>query len=113
MQTCWIQRSMDTLEEVSNSNCFVTFRSLVRRVIDSLVQAENIALYIQPFLSIIRTFDHLQHIASFTLQFDRLFHTLALTWSNSMYYTNIKRFIAFIQQWTNFIVIKVDRIVGE
>jgi hypothetical protein len=51
--------------------------------------------------------DKVQDIQTISLYFDPLFHTLALIWANSVYYTNIIRFIGFLQQWTNLVILKV------
>ena len=51
--------------------------------------------------------EKVQEIESISLYFNRLFHALALTWANSIYYTNINRFIGFLQQWTNLVILKV------
>jgi hypothetical protein len=51
--------------------------------------------------------DKIQDIQLISNYFDRLFHTLALIWANSVYYTNIMRFIGFLQQWTNFVILKI------
>jgi hypothetical protein len=55
----------------------------------------------------IELIEKVQDIQSISTYFDRLFHTLALVWANSVYYTNIQRFIGFLQQWTNLVILKV------
>lgn len=52
--------------------------------------------------------EKVQDIQSISLHFNRLFHTLALIWVNSIYYTDINRFIGFLQQWTNLVIFKVE-----
>ena len=80
---------------------------MFRDVIQALAEAQNIALYLKPLVPILEMIEKVQDIESISLYFNRLFHTLALTWANSIYYTNINRFIGFLQQWTNLIILKV------
>ncbi len=93
--------------EVSGSNYFSVFRAIFRDVIQALDEAQNIALYLKTLLPIVESIDKVQDIQTISLVFDRLFHTLALIWANSVYYTNIIRFIGFLQQWTNLVILKV------
>jgi hypothetical protein len=72
-----------------------------------LNEAQNIALYLKTLVPIFEMIEKVQDIQSISLYFNRLFHTLALVWANSVYYTNISRFIGFLQQWTNFVILKV------
>ncbi|UJR10317.1 hypothetical protein I4U23_014523 [Adineta vaga] len=93
--------------EVSGSNYFSGFRTLFRDIIQAFVEAQNIALYLKPFVPILDLMEKVQNIESISLYFDQLFHTLALTWTHSVYHTNIDRFIGFLQQWTNLILLKI------
>lgn len=94
---------------MSGSNYYSAFRSLFRHVIEALAEAQNLALYLKPMIPIAETMEKISEIETFSLHFDRLFHLIALVWSHSVYYTNIKRFIGFLQQWTNLVVVKVRR----
>ena len=58
-------------------------------------------------MPIVDSIEKVQDIESISLYFDPLFHLIALAWANSVYYTNIVRFIGFLQQWTNLIILKV------
>jgi dynein heavy chain len=106
MHSSLVRRLVEVLE-VSGSNYFSGFRSIFRDVIEALAEAQNIALYLKPFGPILENIEKVQDIQSLSLYFDRLFHTIALVWANSVYYTNTNRFIGFLQQWTNLVILKV------
>jgi dynein heavy chain len=106
MHSSLIRRLVEILE-VSGSNYFSGFRTIFRDVIQALAEAQNIALYLKSLVPIVEMIEKAQDIESISLYFDPLFHTLALVWTNSLYYTNIGRFIGFLQQWTNLVVLKV------
>ena len=106
MHSTLVRRLVEVLE-VSGSNYFSGFRSIFRDVIEALAEAQNMALYLKPFASLLENIEKVQDIESLSLHFDRLFHTIALSWANSVYYTNTNRFIEFLQQWTNFVILKV------
>ena len=112
MHSPLIRRLIEILE-VSGSSYFPVFRTLFRDVIEALAEAQNIALHLKPLLTMVDTIDKVQSIESLSLSFDRLFHILALSWSNSMYYTNTNRFTGFLQQWTNLVMIKVSRVFTQ
>lgn len=92
---------------MSGSNYYSAFRSLFRDVIEALAEAQNLALHLKPLIPLVETMEKISDIESLSPHFDRLFHLIALVWSHSVYYTNIKRFIGFLQQWTNLVVVKV------
>ena len=102
-----IRRLVEILE-VSASNYFAVFRTIFRNVIQALDEAQNMALYLKTLLPIFETIDKAEDLQSISLHFDQLFHTLALVWANSVNYTNISRFILFLQQWTNLVISKVE-----
>ena len=106
MHSSIVRRLVEILQR-SKSNYFSMFRSLFSDVNQALAEAENIALYLKPLVPILQAFEKVPDIKSVSLHFDRLFHTLALVWANSVYYTNMDRFIGFLQQWTNLVVLRV------
>lgn len=94
--------------EVSASSYFSIFRTVFRDVIQALDESENIALYLKTLQPMVEEMEKAQDLQSISSCFDRLFHTLALVWANSVYYTNISRFVMFLQQWTNLVISKVE-----
>ncbi|CAF1144709.1 unnamed protein product, partial [Rotaria magnacalcarata] len=106
MHSPLIRRLVEVLE-ISNSNYFSRFRTIFRDVIQALAEAQNIALYLKPLVPILEIIEKVQDIQLISFHFNRLFHTLALAWANSVYYTNIDRFIGFLQQWTNLVITKI------
>ncbi|CAF3706752.1 unnamed protein product [Rotaria sordida] len=106
MHSPLVRRLAEVLE-ISSSNYFSRFRTIFRDVIQALAEAQNIALYLKTLVPILELIEKVQDIKTISLYFDQLFHTLALVWANSVYYTNIGRFIGFLQQWTNLVVLKI------
>lgn len=109
MHSLFVRRLIEVLE-ISNSNYFVRFRTIFCDVIQALTEAQNISLYLRSLLPILETIEKVQDIESLSFNFDPLFHTLALVWANSVYYTNINRYIGFLQQWTNLVILKVTNL---
>ncbi|CAF3576543.1 unnamed protein product [Rotaria sordida] len=106
MHSPLVRRLAEVLE-ISSSNYFSRFRTIFRDVIQALAEAQNIALYLKTLVPILELIEKVQDIKTISLYFDQLFHTLALVWANSVYYTNIGRFIGFLQQWTNLVILKI------
>ncbi|CAF3388923.1 unnamed protein product [Rotaria sp. Silwood1] len=106
MHSPLVRRLAEVLE-ISSSNYFSRFRIIFRDIIQALAEAQNIALYLKPLVPILEMIEKVQDIKTISLYFDRLFHTLALVWANSVYNTNIDRFIGLLQQWTNLVILKI------
>lgn len=102
------RRLIEVLQS-SGSPHFGAFRCLFRDLIEALVEAENLATFLSTLKPIIETIEQTQEIENLAKNFDVLFHTLALIWINSEISNNGKRFVVFLQHWTNFLVFKVKK----
>jgi hypothetical protein len=96
------------LLETSGSTYFAAFRTSFRDLIAAIVEAQDLALYSLPLATLLEQLNRSQDLPSLASLVEQTFHSLALTWSHSLYYTNGARFSTFLQQWINLFIVKVS-----
>ncbi|XP_029444925.1 dynein heavy chain 11, axonemal [Rhinatrema bivittatum] len=102
LQAPVIQEMAKSLED-KESSYYPTFKNLFKEVVNALVEAQNVELYLRPLR---RHIEFLQEaeFPQIHVLFPPLFHTICLIWSHSKFYNIPARIIVLLLEFCNLII---------
>lgn len=101
-----IQAVTSILEKI-NSVYSISMKKIIKELVISLHEAQDISLWLPPILRQTTQFNGTNFINSKDL-IDPLVHIMNLIWKNSMYSAKVKRIIELIKCISNFLILKAS-----
>ncbi|KAG9277586.1 dynein heavy chain 11, axonemal-like [Astyanax mexicanus] len=104
LQNPKVDQVLEILQRI-NSSYYASFYSIIQKVNQAVVEAEDIDLYLKPLRKLIVAFEE-RSFTDLEPLLPALFHTLALIWTHSRFYCCPPRIVTLLTEFCNLLIDK-------